>query len=370
MQQRPFSHLKVLSACLVVTILAMFAQGCASLCDSKPVNVGADNSSIRYSGRSEGIGTGEVTLGYSGARVRLRFEGTSVAVRIKDDTGENYAVAWVDGKMGQKFRLNSKESYYLLADGLPSGIHTVEVVRLTECYIGLTHFEGFVLNSGAKVLPWLDAHQRRIEFIGDSITCGYGIEANDPKLHFSPDTENFCLDYSGLTARHLDADYLVVSRSGIGIFRNYDGPYEGSEGTMPEVYPNTFYLHQSTWDFSRYTPDVVCINLGTNDFSTKGVNVDKFVAAYIDFAGKVLERYPNAKLVILQGPMDNSAALKGALGRVVDELSKKTPGRVTYFELSAQGQVGLGADYHPNRAQSEINSGELTRYLSTLMGWN
>jgi len=354
-----------------IAAIALMAQACSCPFGNGKATIPASDSRIRYSGRSTGIGTNDVAVGYSGARERLRFEGTSVAARIRDDSGENYAVAFVDGKMGDKFRLNAPDGVYKLADNLAYGAHTVEIVRVTECNFGLTHFLGFELNAGAKILAWPVEKERRIEFIGDSITCGYGVEAANENEHFSAATENFCLGIAGLAARKLDAEYLVVSRSGIGIMRNYDGPREGGTGgdTMPDIYPNTFYMIRGAWDFSGFAPDVVCINLGTNDFSTSGCDIDKFVATYIAFAGKILERHPNAKLVILQGPMENSRPLRDALGRVIEALSKQAPGRVSYFAMSAQGAHGYGADWHPSRLQAEIGANELSGFLSSLMGW-
>lgn len=338
--------------------------------DGSSVTIRADNPDIHTCGRSDGLGTRAISFGYSGALVGLRFNGTSVSLLMDDPSGENYVLPWIDGKPGKKFRLEAKDGLYPLASGLTPGPHTVEVVRLTECNFGATVFRAFVLNEGGRALPWPKGPDRKIEFIGDSITCGYGVEANDPKLHFSPATENFCPGYTGLTVRALRADYMVVARSGIGILRNYDGPHEGSKITIPYVYPHTFYTQaKPNWDFSRFTPNVVCINLGTNDFSTTGVDVAKFTATYIEFGRGVLQRYPHAQLVVLQGPMNNTPELGAALHRVVDTLSKEVPNRVHFFELTAQGKVGLGADYHPNRAQSQINARELTAYLARLMGW-
>lgn len=357
---------------------ALFFQGCSCPVFSSALEIRASNPEIRYSGRSEWMKPDEVVFGYSGARMRMRFEGTSVAARISDDTGNNYAVVFVDGQMRNKIRLNAKDGYYSLAEGLSEGAHTVEIVRATECDVGLTRFHGFVLPEGGKILPWGDKRERKIEFIGDSITCAYGVEAENENAHFSPETENFCLGYSGLTARALDADYLVVSRSGIGIVRNFDGPYEGAVDTMTDIYPYTFYRNtEYKWDYSRFTPDVVCINLGTNDFSTDGpekLNSDKFVDTLTNFSKEVLVRYPEAKLVILEGPMgsDNdpmTPPVKAALVRTVQLLEAYAPGRVNYVRLTPEGKVGYGADWHPNARQSEINAGELTRYLSDLMDW-
>lgn len=364
------------SPVLVCTLLASVLLAAGALTQpcavaSGSVTIGADHPAIRCSGRAEGVGTDKVTFGWSGARVRLRFQGSSsVGIRLDDDSSDNYAVVWIDDAPAKKFRLDATDGFYALADGLDAGEHTVEVVRVTECFLGLTHFRGFVLETGAQLLAWRDEPERRIEFIGDSITCGYGVEVDDPRLHFEPATENFCLGYSALTARALDADYVVVARSGIGMVRNYDGPRDGSEDTMPQVYPHTFYLRPETeWDFRRFTPDVVCLNLGTNDFSTTGVNVEKFVAAYGRFVTMLLARHPAAQVVLLQGPMDNSAELRTALDRVIRERSTEESRRVHFLALSPQGGVGLGADYHPNRAQSRINAAELTAFLAQLMDW-
>lgn len=332
----------------------------------------AKDPHIQYSGRTEGIGTDKVTFGWSGARIRLRFQGSSsVGLWLEDDSGDNYAMAWIDGGPGRKFRLDARDGFYPLADGLGAGEHTVEVVRVTEGFLGRTHFRGFVLERGAGPVAWrLAAGKRGIEFIGDSITCGYGVEVDDPNLHFEPATENFCLGYSGLAARELEADYVVVARSGIGMVRNYDGPRDGSEDTMPQVYPATFYNHpERIGDARSFQPDVVCLNLGTNDFSTTGVNVEKFIATYAEFLRMLLARYPDAKIVLLQGPMDTSAGLRSALNAVRDGLSANDRPRVHFLALSPQGSVGLGADYHPNRAQSRINAAELASFLRQLMGW-
>ena len=365
------SSVRLSTSALTCLLLAAILPAQLRADASGKVMVAADNPAIQYSGRSKGAGTQKVMFGWSGARERLRFQGSSsVGTWIDDDSGNNYAMAWIDGKPGKKFRLNASDGFYTLADGLDTGEHTVEVVRVTECFLGPTGFRGFALDPAAKALSWTETNNRRIEFIGDSITCGYGVEADDPHLHFKPETENFCLGYSGLTARNLDADYNVVARSGIGMVRDYDGPREGNDDAMPVFYPETFYLQpEPKWDFHRFTPDVVCVNLGTNDFSTTGVDVDKFVAIYAKFLEMLLARYPGAKVVVLQGPMNNSDDLKAALHKAIGQLDGEAAQRVRYFELSAQGAVGLGADSHPNRPQSRINADELTAYLRNLMDW-
>ncbi|HVT72400.1 MAG TPA: SGNH/GDSL hydrolase family protein [Lacunisphaera sp.] len=355
----------------VFGLVAALATG-APATPADSLKIAADNPAIRVSGRADGIGTATVTVGWSGARFRLRFrDSSSVGAWLADERGNNYAMAWVDGKPGRKFRVEAGEGFYPLARGLEAGEHTVELVRVTECDQGPMRFGGFALERGGEALAWPDRPARRIEFIGDSITCGYGVESDDPHEHFTTGTENFCLGYAGLTARRLDADYLVVARSGIGMVRHYNGDREGDADQMPTVYPQLFYLQPGRdWDASRFTPDVVCVNLGTNDFSTTGVDVDKFVAAYARFVEMLLARYPAAQVVALQGPMNTEPALKSAVDAALHRLRAEEMRRVHYLAFSPQGAHGYGADYHPNRAQAEITAGELTTYLANLLDWH
>lgn len=362
----PFHSLKR-SSILLVAAWAIFSAAATPL---RAVAIKADNSNLFFSGRFLREGDKQVTQGWSGDRVGLRFTGTSVVLQMTSDTRDNFVLAWVDGKPGEKIRLDSPGGVYPVAAGLRPGEHTVEIVRLTECFLGQTHFLGFVLDDTGTALPWPSLPNRRVLFIGDSITCGYGVEVNDPKEDFKPATENFCESYTGLTVRALQADYIVVARSGIGMVRNYGGPFEGNADAMPAVYPYLFYQGEKTpWNPAQFIPQVICLNLGTNDFSGKGVNQEKFVATYIDFASRLAAEYPQARLVLLQGPMENGEALAHALKRVQDSLTKKYPGRIEFFTLSHQGEVGFGASYHPNREQSRRNAAELTTYLAKLMEW-
>jgi lysophospholipase L1-like esterase len=100
----------------------------------------------------------------------------------------------------------------------------------------------------------------------------------------------------------------MSSVSGIGIYRNWnnDGP------AMPQVYEKAdFHLNtQQSWDFTKYTPQVVSIALGTNDFSDgDGINARKsfdsaaFVNQYIQFVQLVKTKYPSAQIALLSSAM-------------------------------------------------------------------
>src|SRR5207248_2231555 len=108
------------------------------------------------------------------------------------------------------------------------------------------------------LLPATPGPARRLEVIGDSISCGYGNEGKDQNEHFAAQTENACETYGFLTARRFGAGYACVAWSGKKMW---------PDNTVGEFYDRALPADpDSTWEFSKWTPDVVVINLATNDF--------------------------------------------------------------------------------------------------------
>ena len=128
-----------------------------------------------------------------------------------------------------------------------------------------------------------------IEYIGDSITCGYGVEGKlSPEDHYTTATENCTKAYAYLSAGLLDADCRLVSKSGSGIISGYTG--DGIRNTMNLLAP-VYDRVGCSWapfedgvfpaDVARngdVEPDITVINLGTNDVSycypAMGFNVE------------------------------------------------------------------------------------------------
>jgi len=92
-----------------------------------------------------------------------------------------------------------------------------------------------------SVLPIAPTSKKplHIEFVGDSITCAYGVEGKDQYEDFKTTTENFLKSYAYLTAQKLDADYSTACYSGYGVVSSYssDG-VRRTDGIMSEHYDN------------------------------------------------------------------------------------------------------------------------------------
>ncbi len=328
---------------------------------------------IRYTGRININDPFRPMFVYPGVQIEARFTGTSLRMMAKPESG--YFMTEIDHAEPFKVAFTGKQdSIVQLATALPAGEHHVKLTYIIEGYQLKAEFWGFILDEDGALMRLDPRPDRKIEFIGNSITCGYGCESDDPNEHFSNETENHYYTYAARTARALGAEYQAVCRSGIGIYRNYDGPETGNPDCMPAEYPYTNYHDKSQlWDFSRFTPQVVCLNLGTNDTSTGIADQARLEEAYYNFVKMLRGYYPNAKIVLLTGSMLGGEELnivKKALDNTRNRARKAGDKEIYRFDMTPQtGSLGYGADWHPSIAQHEQMAKELTAYLQSLMNW-
>ena len=329
------------------------------------------DENIVYIGRIEDSDPMKRVFTYPGVQIRTGFTGTSLDMMCKLRSG--YFMAEIDG--GEPFKVSFLGNTIVsLARGLEDGTHQAVVTYVGEGYDDLPEFHGFFVDKGKKLVPATNVPTRKIEYIGNSITCGYGIEANSEAEHYSAETANYYYTYAARTARNLNAQAVVVARSGIGVYRSYNGPQTGDKVNMNTEYPYTLlYNNQYRWDFTRYTPDVVCINLGTNDTSTHGADSLLLLNGYKQLYQQVRGHYPKAKIVLLCGCMMNGKQLlaaQEALNATAEYAHEKGDAEVYRFDFTPHdGSLGYGADWHPSMKQHEKMAEELTPYLKELMKW-
>lgn len=354
----------------LVGLLCLFESFCPVM--SEEVFVPFDNQCIVYVGRVSRTSPESIRFTYPGVSICTEFEGTSLKMKTNPASGA-YMVE-IDNLHPYRIQIGKNDSIITLAEGLPAGVHRVKLMYAIEGYELKPEFYGFYLDEGCRLVQAPKLPARRIEFIGDSMTCGYGVESENPKDPFTYETENHYYTYAAETARALQAQHLVVARSGIGIYRNYNGPREGNEDCMPAMYEQTLFMNpEERWNHSLFVPDVVCVNLGTNDTSTKGCDKTRLQRAYRDFVEYLRGIYPKTKIVLLTGSMLNGeglAIVKEALDAVAAECQSQGDMNIYRFDMSPQtGSLGYGASYHPSRRQHQKMAFELTGYLKDLMKW-
>jgi lysophospholipase L1-like esterase len=375
----------------IATLLALLTIHCplstASATETIPIRgtvVSPTDPHIQYAGRISFSNPERPAWNFPGIQIMAAFEGTSLKMIAKPKSG--YFMAQIDQAEPFKVAFTSeKDSVVTLATALSDGRHLVRLMYVIEGYEYYPEFWGFVLDKGRRLVDSPSFPGRKLEFIGNSITCGYGNEGTNKEEHFDYATENHYYSYAAITARNLEAQHWVCARSGIGAYRNYGEPKTGSPKNNIQVqYEYTGYalspelrqkagFYSMKWDFSRYQPDAVCINLGTNDLSTNNYDTKLLKQGYQSLLKMVRQHNPQAKIVFLCGSMLGDKELeiaKQILNEVAAEANKAGDKEVYRFDFTPQnGDLGYGNDYHPSLWQHEKMAAELTAYLRALMQW-
>jgi lysophospholipase L1-like esterase len=334
-----------------------------------PAAMAQQTPALKFAGRVEVAGADDASFAWSGSGVIANFSGSSVAVRLGG--GQQYTVL-IDGMLQPK--LTSTGGLDLLASGLADGPHTVELYRRTEANQGESRFQGFDFAGGQLLAPPAPS-ERRIEIVGDSITAGYGNEGADMNCGFSPDTENHYLTYGALSARALGAELSTVAWSGKGVVCNYGDDASSCTDPLPPYYDRTLPARaDSAWDFSRWQPQAVVINLGTNDFSTAmDPTQDQFEQALGTLFEHMRAQYPEALILATVGPLLTGADLATArtyIANVVQKRNDAGDAKVQAFELAPTNAAdGYGCDWHPSLKTHQVMAEALTAKLREELGW-
>lgn len=260
----------------------------------------ADCGKILFTGRTKTIDGGAVTYDWVGVYFRTQFTGTSVAMRL-GSTKTCYYNIFIDGKLTKKLQDTISVAHNVtLAEGLKSGRHTLRVQKATEGGQGATTIYGLFTDRGAT-LESVQPKDRYIMVWGDSYTCGYGTEAATAREPFSVHTENCDKAYGCIVARYFDADYCLTAHSGFGLVRNYGSKDPVTKESMTVRQWQTFdELGTETYTDTSRNPDIVMINLGTNDFSrNNNPKENQFVNAYIEFIESIRSRYADVPIICI-----------------------------------------------------------------------
>lgn len=327
------------------------------------LDAAAPEPAVHYVGRHE-IAGNRVRFGWPGTGLVVRFTGSGVRVRMNDPSG--YFTVLVDGQEQARLETTPGEQVYELASGLAQGEHTVQLYRRAEGFFGVTEIAEVEVEGVLEAAP---VAQRRIEVLGDSITCGYGNEGADQYCGFSAETENHYQTYGAIAARALNAELSAVAWSGKGVIFNYG---DDTQEPLPELFPRAIPDEVgSTWGFA-WQPDAVVINLGTNDFSTDGDPTEsEFVGAYVALLESVRSAYPNALILCTVAPLLSGAELAEVMGYIDQAVvARAAAGDVNVRSIDLYvDAVGWGCDWHPSIATHELMGGKLADALRDELNW-
>lgn len=197
-----------------------------------------------------------------------------------------YFTLYVDGVKSETRLMASSgvDTTLELGSFAEGGVHNFRLVKQTEaknslCLLKTVAFKGYFAEKPADAKHY-------IEFLGDSITVGYGnLIANggsNPGMAVNQDATQA---FAYLTAERVKADYSMVAVSGIGVSKGYRQMVMKSYYDASSYYRSTSVKYEPT-----RIPDVVVINLGTND-QNNGVKIDEWQAAVDALVKQVRAKY-------------------------------------------------------------------------------
>lgn len=350
---------------------------------------GADAASlpaVRFVGRRDETDSLQPRFGWAGSRIIARFTGTEAVASLEETplfTPQPNPTYWdviVDGVRTMAIALDPGLKTYTVASGLPAGPHAIELYKRTEGRVGVTQFRGFEFPGGALLAPPASP-VRRIEFLSDSTSTGFGVECSSSSETFTSATQNERRGYAGLVAQELSADHHNVSVSGKGIFWNLN---RSEPDVAEDLFMRALQGNSAPWTFTKFAPDVVWIMLGSNDYDTGNPPgapaYDDVKNKFIALVSIVRSKYPAAHVFVATAPNLNDdypvgysarTNVQNAAAAVVAARAAAGDTKVYPFDFTRSNypddQTGCG--FHVNLAKSRSMADEAKAAIRAKTGW-
>ena len=354
--------------------------------NSSTIDFIPDSAHVKYLGRSL-FKNNQLVMAYSSTGVEFNIKAKRLDVTIEGDNSASGSdngnaarlVAFVNGERKLDTMILSKSQSYTIFNDEEIVEGEVRIIKVSEAANSIAAISKITVDEDGTISPTAP-RDLKIEFIGDSITCGYGVDDLDRNHHFKTSTEDNSKTYAYKTATNLKADYSMVCASGWGVVSGYSGNGAKQEAQqIPRFYDKMAVGWSSiagvtpkntAWDFSSFLPDFIVINLGTNDASyTKGDSkkITEYKDAYIAFLKDIRSKNPDAHIICSLGIMGQD--LYPAIESAVSEYQAETGDlKVTPLKFANQNMSdGIAADWHPSEKTHAKAAALLTAKIKELM---
>lgn len=320
-----------------------------------------NSSLVRYYGRNV-HNNGKVMMNNIASGFEVSFKGTRLSATLDGWFGSWYGYTRISVLIDDEtdtakhivvINKGTTKTEYSLATDLSEGVHKVKVLKRTEALSTSLTLHG--LKTDGYFLPADKTRKLRMEAYGDSITAGYGNLRGSLSDTTSSEYQSGLQTYATYTAQLLDAEINVQARSGIGLYTsaNIDDKLQVNSG-----YAYTTYDQEYAWNFDNYVPDVVIINLGTNDYWNNSVfNSDKFISEYVTLVKRLAGLYgEDTSFVLVSGLMEQ--AVDQFVAKVTSQLISSIPNIVIRYKFN-QCKAG-----HPLYEEHLEAAEKLSEYLT------
>lgn len=354
------------------------------------MNILENRSNYRLGGRSSWQ-NGVLYLAYSASYLEFCCEGCcKVTAQLLSDgipEGKEFT-AWVavlvndEEQPSKRFEIHKGSDTYVIYEGAKCEQVKIRLMKYSEAAFSTLGIEAVNLEGG-ELLPPPQTPDKLIQFIGDSITCGYGIEGVAEVDMFNTTQENPWNAYACQTARRLHMDFELVSWSGNGIISHYvdesiNEPRH-DESLLPELYPYSDRALEevrlgkdktelTVWK-NEQEPDVIVVHLGTNDGSYTRFMEERnaaFVESYVAFLKQIRALHTKAPIICMLGVMRQE--LNDQVAKAVALTRQQGDSNVYFFEVPpAREWDGMATDYHPSLRTHEKMAELLTQYIHFIL---
>jgi len=340
-----------------------------------------DSEHIHVYGRTKK--TNPMPLFWTASGVEFNTRATECFVTLEADYSASEV--WIEVEMNdcllQRFVVPKGKNEFLLFKGFTdSEVRTIKV-RMSSQPIQDDQARKLLIHEicADRELEAVVAKKRKIEFVGDSLTSGEGLTGRGNDDVWCAGIFGLQGHYGLMCAKYFDADYSIVSQSGWGVCTGWDNNinnvipvyYEQVCGVLAGSVNDKLGAFDAH-DFTKWQPDVVVINLSTNDggalhqapwtdpktgirykmhLGSDGSGMDedsaaKFEGAAVAFLKKVRKNNPNAYIVWAYGMCDHEME-KYVLEAIETYKTESGDEKMTYVSLPEAKKEQLGSHGHP-----------------------
>ena len=276
-----------------------------------------------------------------------------------------------------RFEIGRDKEVKTLFESKTEETHVIRIVKLTEnskSYVGITQFE-----MEGQILETFQENKKTIEFIGDSITCGFGNTVEDRDRLFFSEDENGWMSYGSIAARTLGMEWNMVCMSGICSEIRTGMPMDYGMNDLyrytDRIWQDRFRKDQELrkWNFKANPKDYVIINLGTNDATgiilseDQDKELEKFHKGYKEFVKTVRDcNGPETRIICALGSMDYY--LYHDIIEIVNEYKKETgDSKISCLRFKKMAAFDpIGACGHPHLVTDQKMADELVAEIQKL----
>jgi hypothetical protein len=343
----------------------------------------ADNKFFDYIGRIDLSVPTAPQFFYAGSMVHFRFAGTSLSVILNrfDNYGSQWITAVIDGKeyyVKSDFANNGIDIVVNFAHDLEDTVHTACIVKRHETNEKFTFKGAIVENLLPPVFADFD-NSLKIEVFGDSVCAGELTELVGFEAHEDPENTNLAYDnvlhsFVMIAAKNLNARIHNNSQGGLALLSGtgwfHMPDYIGLEDTYDKMCYVSDLGEVSKWDFSRFTPDIVIIEIAQND-SHNGITdtIDlsmknpehkkRWTDKYKEIVKILHSHYKTAKFIFTTTILNHEIEWDMTLDEMANELSND--GIECYKNTFSNN--GCRTPGHPRTSEQMIMADELTAFI-------